>query len=979
MDLHSSSPLGRLRSSGFIVMLLLGAAVLVVLFIGCFGAGHTLFSNDGPVGTQVQRCMRMPDLLTGSWKDLNSIGQSLAAWPSITYGLLWLLGPIGYSKFYALIGLLILGLGAWYYFRQLKLAPLACVLGGLAAMLNSLYFSTACWGVVAHPIAIGMCFLALGFLTDTTCPRHWIRVGLAGIAVGVAVADGADMGGILSIFVACCIIWQALVAEGRPATNLPQGIARVAVVAILAGVFAAQAIVVLFGTQVQGAGGASQDKHSREHWNFLTQWSLPKREALSLAVPGLFGYRMDTPLGLSESMQASYSGGQYWGAAGRDPDFDHYFKVLDGGTLEPGDTLVLTFPGSQTFNTTQQVHNDGKIVLTTIGELKAAGLTTNELAQAVLKAYGPQLLDKQVNLSLQRPSGFMRYSGGGPYVGVLVLLIGVWAAAQAMRKRDSVFTLEQRKLLWFWIISAVAALLLAFGRFAPFYWFLAQLPYFSNVRNPAKFLHIVCFALIVLFAHGVHALSRRKLLSETVVPGTKGTVTPPVIRPSAFDKRWIRGCIVAFAVALVGWLVYAHYRPAVEAYLQTVDFDEASARLIAGFSIRQVAIFVVVFALGVGLFTMILGGRFTGPKAKIGAVLLGAFLVVDLGLANRPWILFVDYENENEVSSSDPEKSSNPVIEFLRQQPYEHRVSLAPYNLGPFSSLYSGLWMQRQFQYFNIQCADIVQMPRASEDFIAYQSAFVPNGTPAGIFRIARKWQLTNTRYLFGPAGAINDLNQNFDPAQRRFRILTRFNLAYKPGIAQPRGEMKEITAIIDTNGPLAVIENGAALPRAKLYTQWQVNTNLATTLNQLVNPSFEPEQTVFVADSIPASTATTNSPAGQVNFVSYAPKELVFKAEAPASSVLLLNDRFDPDWKVFVDGKQQPLLRCNFIMRGVQVPPGTHQVEFRYKPPTHWLYVSLVGVFAGFVLVGCLLFVKDPEPQSVPGKPVEVPARVKA
>jgi hypothetical protein len=270
-------------------------------------------------------------------------------------------------------------------------------------------------------------------------------------------------------------------------------------------------------------------------------------------------------------------------------------------------------------------------------------------------------------------------------------------------------------------------------------------------------------------------------------------------------------------------------------------------------------------------------------------------------------------------------------------------------------------------------------MPRAAEDFIAYQSAFVPNGTPAGIFRIARKWQLTNTRYLFGPAGAINDLNQNFDPAQRRFRILTRFNLAYKPGIAQPRGEMKEITAIIDTNGPLAVIENGAALPRAKLYTQWQVNTNLATTLNQLVNPSFEPEQTVFVADSIPASTATTNSPAGQVNFVSYAPKELVFKAEAPASSVLLLNDRFDPDWKVFVDGKQQPLLRCNFIMRGVQVPPGTHQVEFHYKPPLQALYVSLVGVLLGFVLVGCLLFVKDPEPQSVPRKPVEVPARVKA
>ena len=965
-----------MRSSGFAAIMALGVLTLGVLFFGCFAPGHTLFSNDAPLGVLMAECNRLPAGFTGSWQDLNSIGtRGGGAWPSVTNGVLFFLGPIGCGKFYAPIGLFLLALGAWSFFRQLKLAPLACVLGGLAAMLNSLYFSTACWGIVAHPIAIGMSFFAMAALTDTSSPRRWLRVCLAGIAVGVAVADGADMGGILSIFVACYIIWQALVADGRPAANLLQGVVRVGVVAILAAVFAAQAITVLIGTQVQGAGGATQDKHSRDHWNFLTQWSLPKREALSLLVPGLFGFRMDTPFGLSESMQASYSGGQYWGAAGRDPEFDHYFKVLDGGTLEPGDTLLLTFPGSPNFNTTQQIHNDGKITLTNVGQMNAVGLTTNELQQAVLKAYGPQLLDKQANVSLQRPRGFMRYSGGGPYAGVLVVLIAVWAAAQTLRKRDSVFTVEQRKLLWFWIISGVAALLLAFGRFAPFYWFLAQLPYFNNVRNPAKFLHIVCFALIVLFAYGVHALSRRKLVSETAAPA-KGAATPPPPRPSPFDKLWIRGCIVASAVVLLGWLVYAHYRPALEAYLQTVDFDEAAARLIAGFSIRKVGIFVLVFALAVTLFTMILGGRFTGPKAKIGALLLGGFLVVDLGLANRPWILFIDYANENEVSSSDPQKSSNPVIEFLRQQPYEHRVSMAPYNLGPFSSLYSGLWMQRQFPYFNVQCADIVQMPRAAEDFLAYLTALQPNGTPSGLFLLARKWGLSNTRYLLGPAAAINDLNQTFDPAQRRFRILMRFSV---PGMTRQKTQFDEGTAVSDTNGPLAIIENGAALPRAKLYTHWQVSTNQAATLSQLTNPSFDPEQTVLVADSIPVSTATTNSAASQVSFVSYKPKDLVFKAEAAAPAVLLLNDRFDPNWKVFVDGKQQPLLLCNFIMRGVQVPPGLHQVEFRFEPPVRALYVSLMGVVLGFVLIACLVFIKEPEPQPVPKKSVEIPAKAKA
>ncbi len=58
-----------------------------------------------------------------------------------------------------------------------------------------------------------------------------------------------------------------------------------------------------------------QDKETKQqHWDFATQWSLPKREALGFLIPGLFGYRMDTP-----------EGGVYWGAVGRDPNWDRYF------------------------------------------------------------------------------------------------------------------------------------------------------------------------------------------------------------------------------------------------------------------------------------------------------------------------------------------------------------------------------------------------------------------------------------------------------------------------------------------------------------------------------------------------------------------------------------------------------------------------------------------------------------------------------
>jgi len=45
----------------------------------------------------------------------------------------------------------------------------------------------------------------------------------------------------------------------------------------------------------------------------------------------------------------------------------------------------------------------------------------------------------------------------------------------------------------------------------------------------------------------------------------------------------------------------------------------------------------------------------------------------------------------------------------------------------------------------------------------------------------ARRWQLTNTRYLLGPAGFLDGLNEQLDPLQHRFRIVQRFDVLPKP------------------------------------------------------------------------------------------------------------------------------------------------------------------------------------------------------
>ena len=49
-------------------------------------------------------------------------------------------------------------------------------------------------------------------------------------------------------------------------------------------------------------------------------------------------------------------------------------------------------------------------------------------------------------------------------------------------------------------------------------------------------------------------------------------------------------------------------------------------------------------------------------------------------------------------------------------------------------------------------------------------------------------------------------------------------------------------------------------------------------------------------------------------------------------------------------------MLRCNFIMRGVQLPPGAHTVQFDFSMPNRPLFITLAAVCMAIVLCGFLL-----------------------
>ncbi len=59
--------------------------------------------------------------------------------------------------------------------------------------------------------------------------------------------------------------------------------------------------------------------------------------------------------------------------------------------------------------------------------------------------------------------------------------------------------------------------------------------------------------------------------------------------------------------------------------------------------------------------------------------------------------------------------------------------------------------------------------------------------------------------------------------------------------------------------------------------------------------------------------------------------------------------------WKVFVDGKEAKAVRTNYILRGVEVPAGNHQILWVYVPADRSLYFNIELASSGLIL---LLFI---------------------
>eukprot|EP01136_Pigoraptor_vietnamica_P007560 Opistho-1_new@41864 len=123
---------------------------------------------------------------------------------------------------------------------------------------------------------------------------------------------------------------------------------------------------------------------------------------------------------------------------------------------------------------------------------------------------------------------------------------------------------------------------------------------------------------------------------------------------------------------------------------------------------------------------------------------------------------------------------------------------------------------------------------------------------------------------------------------------------------------------------------------------------------------SFKPLQTAVIRNTfkkdLEGYTFGKDS-AAKVQLTKYGLNELEFQSNNSQNGLAVFSDIYYPyGWKAYVDGKETPIVRANYVLRAIKVPAGTHKIEFKFHPDSFY-NGEKIALFASLLLLAIAAF----------------------
>lgn len=88
------------------------------------------------------------------------------------------------------------------------------------------------------------------------------------------------------------------------------------------------------------------------------------------------------------------------------------------------------------------------------------------------------------------------------------------------------------------------------------------------------------------------------------------------------------------------------------------------------------------------------------------------------------------------------------------------------------------------------------------------------------------------------------------------------------------------------------------------------------------------------------------------VEFLEYKPNYLKYRSKTKENQLIVFSEvYYDKGWNAYLNGEKVPYLRANYMLRGMMVPAGEHNIEFKFEPKSYFVG-NKISYASSFILI---------------------------
>ena len=183
-------------------------------------------------------------------------------------------------------------------------------------------------------------------------------------------------------------------------------------------------------------------------------------------------------------------------------------------------------------------------------------------------------------------------------------------------------------------------------------------------------------------------------------------------------------------------------------------------------------------------------------------------------------------------------------------------------------------------------------------------------------------------------------------------------NQWYKFPNCMPTINMLNTKYVISGNPATDTIPNREALGNAWFVKGVQYQKDAASVMKAL--DTFNPKDTAIVEekDKIADLSNLEVDTAASIQLVKNNNDDILYTANTSKKQLAVFSEiYYNLGWKAYIDNKETPIVKVNYVLRGLVVPAGKHEIKFEFRPSSIDISKKASGI-ASILLWGLIIFV---------------------